>query len=216
MIKAVLFDFDGVLTLDETGSQAICRYICSVTGISEQLFREAYRKYNPELLTGKLKHEDIWDEICAEVGRDIELHVLHDSFANTPINPEMLRLVKEIKQRGYKVGMITDNKADRINVIMEHHKWSGLFDAVSVSAEIGSGKDEEHIFLKTFQELEVKPEECVFIDNSRKNLVVPGSLGVVTILFDHGKNDVAALRKNLSRLGVGVNIKGYINDHTGN
>ena len=33
MIKAILFGFDGVLKLDGTGTQSICNYINSNTGI---------------------------------------------------------------------------------------------------------------------------------------------------------------------------------------
>ncbi|NOW05387.1 hypothetical protein [Clostridium beijerinckii] len=34
MIKAILFDFDGVLTADATGSLSICKYICKKTGLN--------------------------------------------------------------------------------------------------------------------------------------------------------------------------------------
>lgn len=37
MIKAVLFDFDGVLTTDATGSQSICNYICKETGVDNAI-----------------------------------------------------------------------------------------------------------------------------------------------------------------------------------
>lgn len=44
MIKAVLFDFDGVLTTDATGSQSICNYICKETGVDSELFKREYKK----------------------------------------------------------------------------------------------------------------------------------------------------------------------------
>lgn len=33
MIKAILFDFDGVLTIDKTGSQSIIKFIADKSGI---------------------------------------------------------------------------------------------------------------------------------------------------------------------------------------
>ena len=48
-----------------------------------------------------------------------------------------------------------------------------LFDAICVSAEVGSGKESEVIFKKALSLLGVKPEEAVFIDNQEKNLIVP-------------------------------------------
>lgn len=201
MIEAVLFDFDGVLTLDESGSQSICNYVSSATGIDKNLFAIEYRKYNATLQTGKQKHEEIWDKICCAIRHNIDIDVLYDSFINTPINFEMLELVCEIKCKNYKVGIVTDNKADRMKIISEHHNnWDDIFDFVAVSAEIGSGKSQEYIFLKTFQVLDVKPEECIFIDNTKANLVIPQKLGVKTIFYNCLENNVIGLKNELFSL----------------
>ena len=200
--KAVLFDFDGVLTLDETGSQSICNYVCAAAGIDKDTFRNEYKKYNVELLTGRIKHENVWEKICGAAGSQIEIKILYDSFINTPINSEMLGLAQALKKKRYKIGMVTDNKADRIRSIIDYHRWHGLFDGVAISAEVGSEKNQEHIFLKIFQTLAVEPEACIFIDNNENNLVVPRNLGVTTIFFDYWKNDVAGLKKELMALGI--------------
>lgn len=40
MIKAVLFDFDGILTTDKTGSDSIANDICANTGMErDQIVR---------------------------------------------------------------------------------------------------------------------------------------------------------------------------------
>jgi len=200
MIKAILFDFDGVLTLDETGSRSICNYICATTGVDKDSFARAYRKYNADLLTGKQKHEDIWGRVCDAIGRQIEIGVLYDSFNKTPINQEMLRVVKKCKDMNLKIGMVTDNKVDRIKSIVDHHHWDGIFDEIVVSAEIGSGKDQEPIFRAAFQRLSVEPCECIFIDNKEENLVIPKNLGVTTIFHDLEKNDVAGLEAEILSL----------------
>ena len=64
MIKAVLFDFDGVLTIDGTGSESICKYICEKTGVDLERFKDEYYKYNDDLLYGKIQHKDMWDKLC--------------------------------------------------------------------------------------------------------------------------------------------------------
>jgi len=206
MIKAVLFDFDGVLTLDESGSLSTCKYMSSATGINTDIFWNEYRKYNPSLQKGELKHEEIWDKICKAIGCSIDIKVLYDSFINTPINFEMLRLVQELKGKNFKIGMVTDNKADRMDLIINHHNWHDVFDGIAISAKIGSNKKEEKIFLSIFDTLSVNPKECIFIDNSAENLVVPQNLGVTTIFFEDKKNDVHHLRKVLYGLGLDISI----------
>jgi len=202
MIKAVLFDFDGVLTLDETGTESICKYISSVTGIDRSIFEKEYRKHNEELLLGELEHEEMWTELCEEIAQDIDIKILYDSFINTPINFEMFELVYALKHNKIKIGMVTDNKADRIKTIVDHHQWIDIFDGIAISAEVGSGKSEINIFNEIFQMLDVNPNECIFIDNSEANLIVPKRLKVTTLFFDHKKNDIVTLRKELLEAGV--------------
>lgn len=204
MIKAVLFDFDGVLTTDATGSQSICNYICKETGVDNELFKREYKKYNNELLYGKIKHEDIWDKVCCGIGAKISIEILKASFINTPINNEMLAIVKKIKNNGYMTAMVTDNKADRIQKITEHLALEKIFNCITVSAKIGSGKDKEDIFLKTIEKLNVKASECVFIDNQQKNLLIPQKLGMKAIFYNHEEKNIDRLLKQLRVLNINI------------
>ena len=204
MIKGILFDFDGVLTLDANGTQSICNYVCLKSDVDKNIFEREYRKYNAELSIGKLTHEAIWDDICRAIGQDISIEILYDSFVNTPINSGMIALANKLKDSNFKIGMVTDNKADRMKSIIEYHKWHSFFDGIVVSADVGSKKDQEEIFLKAYELLELRPEECVFIDNSRENLIAPSSLGTNVIFFDHNENDLTRLKKELLELGVRV------------
>ena len=122
MIKAVCFDFDGVLTLDETGSQSICNYIAETEKIDKLEFEREYRKYNKDLLNGKVKHEEIWSKICDAIEKPINISALYNSFINTPINTKVLDIVKKIKSLGLNTAMTTDNKSDRIKNIVAYHK----------------------------------------------------------------------------------------------
>jgi putative hydrolase of the HAD superfamily len=204
MIKAILFDFDGVLTLDATGSETIRNYICKETGLDKELFKKEYKKYNNQLLYGKTTHEEIWGNICSGINKEIDIQVLYDSFINTPINNEMYDLVKEIKNRNYKTAMVTDNKKDRIESAATHFGLDKLFDEIIVSAEIGSGKEAKEIFITTIQRLNVNADECIFIDNSEKNLVAPKVMGMKTIFYNHEERNVVRLTKELRDFGVEI------------
>ncbi len=99
---------------------------------------------------------------------------------------------------------MTDNKADRIQRIAGHYGWDHLFDLITVSADVGSGKDKSAIFQKTLEGLAMRPDECVFIDNNPKNLLVPQSMGMHAVYFDHEKRDFKELYENLRKVGVVV------------
>jgi putative hydrolase of the HAD superfamily len=201
MIKAILFDFDGVLTTDGTGSESIYKYICKKTGLDKEIFENEYYKYNHDLLYGKIKHKDIWDSLCKGIKTEIDISILHESFINTPIDNKMMLIVDKLKQN-YKIGMVTDNKKDRIDDIVKYYNWNKVFDTITISAEVGSGKDYKEIFIKTIENLNVTPEECVFIDNQEKNLIVPKNMGMKVIYFNHEKRDCEKLIEELENLSI--------------
>lgn len=100
----------------------------------------------------------------------------------------MICLVKQLKEK-YSIGMVTDNKCDRIQTILDYRDLNQYFDVVAVSADIHSGKDSHAIFEYVLNTLNVSANECVFIDNTEKNLVVPKQMGMATILFDDENRD---------------------------
>ena len=138
MIKCILFDFDGVLTIDKTGSTSITNYIAQETGISLDVIKAYYYKYNKKLLMGEITHEDMWDIFCADVGKQIPYQVLIDS-----------------------------------------------------------GKDYGTIFQYVLDNMNVTASECIFIDNTAKNFIIPESMGMQTILFDDENRDFDLLVRNL-------------------
>lgn len=198
-MQAILFDFDGVLTIDKYGSDSILRYLGDNTNVPIDVLKREYYKINRGLLNGEYTHKDIWEDYCKNVGYDIDFQILIDSFINTPLDNEMISLVRELKTK-YKIGMITDNKVDRITEILEYHNLTDLFDTVTISAECKCGKSDRKIFDITLESLGVEANECVFIDNSQKNLVVPQQLGINTILFDDENRDINEFKNQIYKL----------------
>lgn len=192
MIRAVLFDFDGVLTTEPTGSQSTLRSLAHHTGIPAEKLRAAYSRHNAALLDGRITHPDMWEEFCEEVGAEIDYGLLEVAFVETPLDCEMLDLVEALHQHCH-TALVTDNKADRIAAIFEQHHLYDLFDTVSISAEVGSGKNSPVIFQRVLDELGVSARECVFIDNNPKKLIVPQQIGMATVLFDDIRRDADGL-----------------------
>lgn len=202
MIKAVLFDFDGVLTTDATGSESIWNYVCKKTGVDIEKFKEAYYKYNDDLLDGKTNHKNIWEQLCKELNKNIDINILYESFINTPIDNKMMEIVHNLKEQNYKIGMVTDNKKDRIDDIVKYYNWNETFDKISISAEIGYGKEHNRIFDETLKGLNVKAEECIFIDNQEKNLIVPKNMKMKVIHFEHEKRNYEQLIQKFKDLSI--------------
>jgi len=202
MIKAILFDFDGVMTIDKTGSFTICTYISTAANIDYELFSSAYRKYNDRLLSGEITHYQMWDDVCSAIGINIPIQILIDSFRNTALDQNMLELIKRLKANNYKIAMVTDNKQDRIEEILQYRDIGKYFDVVSISSVIGSGKEKEEIFVQTIKELQVNFNECIFIDNQSKNLIVPKMKEIHTIFYNDEEKNITRLQEELTNYSV--------------
>jgi len=202
-IKAVLFDFDGVLTTDKTGSLTTTRYLSNRTGIELSRVRAVFRRFNSDLTLGKTTHERIWDEICRGLGQDLSIDILKEAFESTPLSKRMLDIAKGLRST-HSVGIVTDNKKDRIDLLKKIHELPSLFDPIVVSAEVGAGKEGPQIFLEALHRLRINPQESIFIDNSQENLIAPMSLGIKTIYFDDEKQDFNGLLTALKAHGATV------------
>jgi putative hydrolase of the HAD superfamily len=203
LIKAVFFDFDGVLTTDKTGSITTTRYISQRTGIELSAVKDAFSRHNAALTLGKTTHEKVWRELCDELGQPVSFSRLLEAFESTPLNGRMLDLARRLK-RTHVVGIITDNKKDRVDHLRRRHGLDELFDPVVVSAEVGSDKSDPDIFLAALRSAGVRANEAVFIDNNKRNLVAPKALGMRVCFHDDETNDIEALIAKLKEVGVVV------------
>ena len=199
MIKAVLFDFDGVLTIDKTGSTTITNYISNTCGIPLENVRSCYYKFNKQLLLGEITHQEIWKDFCQSLGQDIDYSILLDSFRSTRLDDKMIALVQKLKER-YLIGMVTDNKCDRISTILDYRGLNQCFDVVAISACLHSGKDSYSIFEYVLNTLNVSASECVFIDNTEKNLVVPKQMGMSTVFYNDDIRDFDLFIRDLEKI----------------
>jgi len=54
------------------------------------------------------------------------------------------------------------------------------------------------IFQYVLDDMNVAAEECVFIDNTAKNLIVPAEMGMRTLLFDDENRDFEGFVQRLN------------------
>jgi FMN phosphatase YigB (HAD superfamily) len=197
VIKAIFFDYDGVLTTDKTGSLTTNRYLSRMANVDYETVRNVFSKYNHDLLVGKITHREIWDAACEAMHREIDFSLLELAFLSTPANDSMFALARRLTPK-YALGIITDNKKDRIDCLRKSQGLDALFSPIIVSSEFGSGKDGAAVFEYALRCTDTKPEECVFIDNNPDNLIVPKALGIGVVFHDDEKNDVGELALSLA------------------
>jgi putative hydrolase of the HAD superfamily len=201
MIQAVFFDFDGVLSPDATGTLTTCRYLAQATGIAFDDVRAAFEPYRADLARGKITRDATWPGVCAALGRDIPRELLTRAFESTPLDRAMFAFANSLA-RHRRIGIITDNPKDRMDVVRKTLWLDRVFAPIVVSAEEGCAKEDPAIFERALATARATAEQAVFIDNTAANLDVARALGMHGVFFDDEKRDLAALAREILALGV--------------
>jgi putative hydrolase of the HAD superfamily len=196
LIDCVFFDYDGVLTTDATGSTTTCRYLSERAGIPMGRVKQAFAKHNRALTLGHTTHEAVWPEICADIGSALPLEMLTAAFDSTPANRAMFDLAGRLRA-ACRVGIITDNKADRMRRLALVQRLDEVFDPIVVSAVEGVSKSSEALFERAMDAAAARPERAVFIDNDVANVAMAAACGMRAIHFDESRNDVEGLAARL-------------------
>ena len=201
MIEAVFLDFDGVLTPDRTGTLTTCRYLAQATGLAFEDVKAAFEPHRWALARGITTREATWPLVCSALGRDIPRELLVRAFESTPLDAPMLAFANAVA-RHVKVGIITDNPKDRMDVVRRALWLDRVFDPIVVSAEEGCAKDDAAIFHRALGRARVAPQASIFIDNDASNVAVAKSAGLHALFFDDENRDLALLARELLALGV--------------
>lgn len=86
----------------------------------------------------------------------------------------------EALSKTYKLGVISDAWPD---VMLQLGKcgFAKYFDSFTISCNLGVFKPDEKMFKHALKELNLRPEECVFVDDLAQNLKGAEALGITPI-----------------------------------
>ena len=206
MITTLIFDWGGVLTRG--------KHTDGITRILERKFKtpEGEDKNNRERVAklvdmidykGSSFHEFV-EEVNNEFNINATVEEMTTIFSEAIIpNTEAIEFLNYLKQKGkYKIVLLSDNNETTIKIIKTFHKDMLLsFEKTYFSCEVKMHKPESRFFEYVLADLNLKPEECVFIDDQEKNTKAAASLGIKSIIFkdlEQVKNELNTLHIDLS------------------
>lgn len=150
---------------------------------------------------GTISDDDALARMCARLPQR-----LHDTAAylvrrwNDPIIPVpgMADVARDLKAAGYDLYLLS-NAATRQHTYWHDIPGSEYFSGTFISADHHLLKPEDAIYQAFFQKFGLKPEECLFIDDSAPNIEASENAGMAGIVF-HG--DAVRLRRQLAEHGI--------------
>ncbi len=170
MIKAVIFDmYETLITLHESplyfGTQ-----MASDAGIEEEKFQEIWREMESERTIGKITLEEILERILKvnncysddKMKYIVNKRIRCKEEAFEHLNIEIIPMLKDLKKRGIRIGLISNCFSEEAMVIKKSNLYP-LFDAVCLSFDEGLQKPDPDIFNRCLERLCVQAGECIYV-----------------------------------------------------
>ena len=97
--------------------------------------------------------------------------------------PDTLDVLKKVKNKNLNAFCLSNISPELFHYLSERHDLFELFDGTVTSGVENVGKPDKRIFEILFERYQLKPHECLFIDDSDANTTTAKELGVTTITF---------------------------------
>lgn len=180
MVKAAIFDLDGLLVDTEVVSYRILREILAQFGHPFAL--EEYTR----AFCGKPERDNAAHLVeayglpwtAAEAlerifQREEELHA-----QGVALKPGARALLDYLKKTGRKIALASSSTRDRAMALLDQHQIGEYFQAFVFAGDIARGKPAPDVFWKACEKLGEAPEDCLVLEDSEAGVRAAHAAGI--------------------------------------
>lgn len=186
MIKAVVFDMDGVIfdseklyrkhwmitgeeyNIPEITMRELCNRIAGATKEHNEKLMKSYFGEDFDYNTFRGKTMERMDEDIRQNGLDLK--------------PGVKELFHFLKERGIKIGLATSTIRQRAERNLRNAGILEEFDQIIYGGTVPNGKPAPDIYLKACEELGVAPSEAMGIEDSINGVKSASGAGLYTVM----------------------------------
>lgn len=208
MIKTLIFDFGGVI-IGSDQSQAVRRF--QEIGVADADKRlDKFQQFGifGDLEEGKISAEDYLRELSLIAGHDVTwdeaAYAWRGYCAGLP--QRNLDALMRYRQQGFRVLLLSNTNPfmmgwARSSEFDGHgHGLDFYFHAVYTSYELRLSKPHQDIFQKVLQTENLQPQDCIFVDDSERNVASAQQLGIHTLCPKNNEDWTGALEAMIEEL----------------
>ena len=187
MIKAVLFDLgDTLIKSDVEFFEEVFQRILNSQGIPKSLgeVKKAFsaaeieaKKMNLLSAFGTMQCDEYWNTWDALVLKHLDIieygklgkviHAQWFDFVHFTLYPEVEEVLAALKQRGLKIGIISQGYEEEIHFLLKEVNLDKLdFDVIVGVDTIKKAKPDPDVFLYAVDQLNVQLEEAIFVGDN--------------------------------------------------
>jgi len=180
MIKAILFDMDGVL-------------VDSVEAWFK-LFNKTLKHFGKKEFTWKHFMKKVWGgpierdaEEFFETSVDEVIKYYFDNFdyfkRNLKLFPNVRETLKELKDRNFKIALVTNTPNKQAGKLLDYMKLKDYFDTVVGGDEVKNGKPAPDIMLEACKRLGVSPKDAAVVGDTSADMASAKNANCFSIGF---------------------------------
>jgi len=198
MIKAILFDVDGTLSETEEIHRKSFNQAFGIHGLTWHWSRADYRKLL-DVSGGKerirfylsahpddfllIKHVDQFVRSAHKTKTDIYTRLVEDGAAE--LRPGIRELITRTTRLGIRRAIATTTSLPNVEALLGAaygRDGMGLFETVCSGDSVPNKKPAPDVYLAALEEMKLRPDECIAIEDSRNGLVAATAAGIPTVV----------------------------------
>ncbi len=188
-IQAVIFDMYETLVTQFCSPLYYGAQIAQDLGLTPENFLPGWRSTEEARATGKKTFEEVIAQLLHDHGiytpegyRSVvekRTNIQADCFSH--LHPQILPMLSRLKEKGIKIGLITNCFSEEAKLIRESKLFS-YFDAPCLSYEFGVRKPDPAIYRKCMEKLGISAENCLYVgDGGSQELETARALGMQAV-----------------------------------
>jgi predicted adenylyl cyclase CyaB len=185
-LKAVLFDLDGTLIESEIAFFNSFKKVLMTynVDIDYKFYKSYEQKKNAKLIEvlkeqNKLPSNISQDEIMNKVYASYE-----EEFRKVITKPTAILnflLIKKLKEKGIKVGLVTTSRRIFVNILIDELKLDSLFDLIIAREDVLNLKPAKDAYEKALLELNINKDTCIVVEDALRGIESSLALDLKTI-----------------------------------
>ncbi len=194
MMKALIFDMDGVIIDSEPGSmEQILAFVRSKR--PEVTRKELYQ------IVGRTSR-DVWTRIAGVIGWDKDWLATRTEYREVwqPAHPHTvnyheifrpaaLDILKWAREKGMRTAVASSTAYEKVKTILTQVGVAPYLDVIVSGEQFKESKPNPEIYLKTAQLLGALPKECIAIEDSTVGITAAHRAGVKVIALRDDRFD---------------------------
>lgn len=190
MIKAIIWDMDGVLIDSET--HHVKAEIETFSKFGAKLTQKLNKKFSG------MKLVPHFEQLSHHFGIEDQINEILSTHRNTlikyakevfPLSPNVIEVLQKLSKK-YLMALATSSEKEMAELVFHRFELNPYFKGLVVGEDVRNSKPHPEPFLKAAQLLGIKPNECIVVEDSINGFQGAKTAGMMLIArkAEHNKD----------------------------